>query len=310
MFSARLRGDGAAARWLRGLGVAAPHHLASLFQQRDLDGGITLLKLGDEMGLEDSDDLTRAEGDLYDLIAFAREESAAANDAAAKQPPWVYNSRKVAKERAAKRAEANKVIGKGKYDLKQVRPPAPAKARYGSRGRRIAGSGRPHARAEAEAAERERWVSEIVGEMRSLEAPSWQRLEGSLDAAKLMRLQIGGAPGQHAPRAAPGVAQVQDMAPRTKADRLPDEGHGPGGLSGRSGGGAVHQEHLDGIPRLAPVRRKRWGIWHRVDRGRDLPELLWRAGVPSDGTDRRRTYTTCCSTDGEDDGDDGGDGCG
>ncbi len=192
MFSARLHGHGVAARWLRGLGVAAPHHLASLFRQSDLDDGITLVRLGDEMGVDDGEELVMAERDLYELIDYAREESAAANAAAARKPPWVYNSRRLATERADRRTETNKVITKGKCDVKQPRPPAPAKARYGTRGRRLAESGRPHARAEAEAAERDRWVNEIVAELRSLGAPSWRRLEGSLDAVKLMRLQIGG----------------------------------------------------------------------------------------------------------------------
>ncbi len=79
MFANRLRGDGAAARWLRGLGVAAPHHLSSLFRQADLDSGIILVRLGHEMDLSDADELTMAEQDLYDIIGIAREETAAAN---------------------------------------------------------------------------------------------------------------------------------------------------------------------------------------------------------------------------------------
>ncbi len=193
MFQAQLRAGGAAGRWLAGLGIAKAHQLASLFPQARLDSGEVLLDLAEALEIEEAGELQDAEENLRTLIELAREESAAASACNARTPCWVFNARAVAERRNRRRDhELRRLTTDGWKDKLKPRPTGPVKLRYGTRGRRLAASGRPKARAEAETAERARWTDAVVSELRDLQAPSWRQLAGSAEPLRLMRLQLGG----------------------------------------------------------------------------------------------------------------------
>ncbi len=193
MFTARLQAGGEVGRWLAERGVRKPHHLASLFSAARLDSGDVLMELADDLDIDDADHLQEVEKTLHELIECARDESRAESAESARRPSWVVNARAIVARRQEQReAEAARLSEGGWKGKLKVRPAPPLKARYGTRARRLAASGRPQARAEAEASERRRWVDEVVLELRSLNAPGWKRLSSSADPARLMRLQIGG----------------------------------------------------------------------------------------------------------------------
>ncbi len=180
--------------WLERFHIRDPAQLASLFTDEEVDGGQALSIVAEGLGKLDVDAKIILDKELKVTIAAARKATARDNQVYARRPSWELSAERDLK-RLRKEAEDLEMgwCRAAREGQRSRHPSNPLRPRFGtSRARQISREGDEKGRANAETAERERWVAEVVKIADQLKDLGDNAAAGSSDPKRAVRLLVGG----------------------------------------------------------------------------------------------------------------------
>ncbi len=181
-------------QWFNQQGIEDLSLAASLFTQAELDSGEAAVVINADVGLEGQVEFEEFVEEVKQAFARARRLADRANGKFARKPMWdISSEHELKRMRAAEDKIERRLQAQSWTAKRSVVPPPAARPRYGTTRRaRVIGSDSAEGRAQAERQERDRWVTELIDVLRSLNAPCLAAAEASTDPHRVVRLLVGG----------------------------------------------------------------------------------------------------------------------
>ncbi len=182
------------AAWFKSQGLDHLRFASGMFTDSELENGEATVLINEQLGIEDQNDFEELDKEIRGAFRQARALAERARTQFARRPTWTISSEqelkrmRAAEEQIERRLQAQSWVAK-----RSTTPPPAACPRYNTARRaKVVGAGSVEGRAVAERAERERWVTELVGMLKAMSAPCVVAAEASADPQRVIKLLVGG----------------------------------------------------------------------------------------------------------------------